>query len=502
MVHPSNKVNNRLFLQLQQVSFRKYQAPLFRNLNWEIQEGETWAITGPSGSGKTLLAEALAGRYRLLAGKILYHFLPEPENIWELPKYVALISFQPQASTLNYGHYYYQQRYNSSDTEGIITVAEFLQNATSLTPQHPTWSTIIQQLHLEDLLGLAVIKLSNGQTRKMLIARALLLQPRLLLLDNPFAGLDKEARQDFKKVIQNLAKGGTEIILVANQTDIPESVTHILALDNFAIKGIFTREEYFGQMPKTELPEPTQEPAGKPGIFLNILPASDFKIAIKFENATISYDGKKILDQVNWTVEKGEKWALLGPNGSGKTTLLSLINGDNPQAFANKIILFDRRKGSGESIWEIKKRIGFISPELHLYFRQNLTAEAVAATGFSDTVYPKKTLVGEEENALTNLFDYYDLAARRKTGFQQLSAGEQRLVLIIRSLVKNPPLLIWDEPFQGLSEALIRKTQALLTAYASPEKTVILVSHYDQEIPVWINKRLYLEEGRVKEIRV
>ncbi|MDB5261206.1 MAG: ATP-binding cassette protein, partial [Adhaeribacter sp.] len=174
MVHPSNKVNNRLFLQLQQVSFRKYQAPLFRNLNWEIQEGETWAITGPSGSGKTLLAEALAGRYRLLAGKILYHFLPEPENIWELPKYVALISFQPQASTLNYGHYYYQQRYNSSDTEGIITVAEFLQNATSLTPQHPTWSTIIQQLHLEDLLGLAVIKLSNGQTRKMLIARALL----------------------------------------------------------------------------------------------------------------------------------------------------------------------------------------------------------------------------------------------------------------------------------------------------------------------------------------
>jgi molybdate transport system ATP-binding protein len=206
------------------------------------------------------------------------------------------------------------------------------------------------------------------------------------------------------------------------------------------------------------------------------------------------------LEDINWTVRAGNKWALTGPNGSGKTTLLSLINGDNPQAFANKITLFDRRKGSGESIWDIKKRIGFVSPELHLYFRQDMKAQTVAATGFLDTLYFNRNLREEEEEKLKNFFSYFGLEDIRQKGFMHLSSGEQRLVLLIRSLVKDPDLLIWDEPFQGLNSYRIGQSLELLRAYAAPDKTLILVSHHPEEIPDWVNCRLELEKGKVKSL--
>jgi molybdate transport system ATP-binding protein len=488
-----------LFLELIDVTFSRYRAPIFQHINWQIREGETWAITGPVGSGKSTFAEALTGKFPLLHGQIHYHFRQgEDLSAYQAHHQIALVAFSPKSSQLNYGRFYYQQRFNSSDADGLMTVWELLARAAPAQDPLEQMERVTAKLGIEDLLPLEVIKLSNGQTRKMLIAQALLQEPRLLILDNPYTGLDVQARQDLSQMLADLVATGTKVMLITNQADIPASITHVLEIRDFHVRGIYSRDEYLAQQNAEEVSNnhpPRVDPAS---FFPPTNNRPDFEIAVKMENATVRYGQKKVLDNLNWTVKAGEKWALTGPNGSGKTTLLSLINGDNPQAFANKITLFDRRKGSGESIWDIKKRIGFVSPELHLYFRQDMKAQTVAATGYQDTLYLNRPLSPEHQDRVEAFFAYFGLDHLRQKGFLHLSSGEQRLVLLIRSLIKNPDLLIWDEPFQGLNGHHIRQSLRLLEAYATPDKTLILVTHHAAEIPNWVQRHLELEKGKVK----
>jgi molybdate transport system ATP-binding protein len=334
----------------------------------------------------------------------------------------------------------------------------------------------------------------------MLIAQALLQEPQLLILDNPYAGLDVQARQGLTHMIAGLVAGGIRVMLITNQAEIPDTVTHVVELRDFQVQGFYTRAAYLAQLQMEAAADELAAPVDPADLFPGAEKRSDFAIAVKMEDTVVRYDHIKVLDGINWTVKAGDKWALTGPNGSGKTTLLSLINGDNPQAFAQKITLFDHRKGSGESIWDIKKRIGFVSPELHLYFRQDMKAENVAATGYQDTLYLNRPISAANQEHLQAFFTYYGIGHLRQKGFLHLSSGEQRLVLLIRSLVKNPDLLIWDEPFQGLNAHYVRLSLRLLQAYASPDKSLILVTHHPEEIPPWVRQHLELEKGRIKSL--
>ena len=213
----------------------------------------------------------------------------------------------------------------------------------------------------------------------------------------------------------------------------------------------------------------------------------------------VAYNGRPILRDVSWAVRAGERWAVLGPNGSGKTTLLSLLTGDHPQAYANDIRLFGRPRGSGESIWDIKRQIGLVSPELHLYFSEPLTAAETAATGFFDVLVRRPT-TPEQQAAVRALFEAFGIADLAGRLFARLSTGEQRLVLLTRALVKRPPLLVLDEPFQGLDAQLIGRLRGWLDRHLSPDQTLLFVSHHAEEIPRTVTRRLRLEEGRVVEM--
>ena len=180
---------------------------------------------------------------------------------------------------------------------------------------------------------------------------------------------------------------------------------------------------------------------------------------------------------------------------SGKSTLLSLSRGDHPQAYSNDVSLFGRRRGTGESIWDIKRRVGFVSPELHLYFSEPLTAAETAATGFHDVLVRRPTTL-EQETTVEKLFDEFGIASLRDRLFSRLSTGEQRLVLLIRALVKAPPLLILDEPFQGFDEELIERARDWLDTRARSDQTLLFVSHYPAEIPQTVTQWLRLENGR------
>ena len=223
-----------------------------------------------------------------------------------------------------------------------------------------------------------------------------------------------------------------------------------------------------------------------------------FSVAVKMVDVTITYGEKVLLHHINWEIKKGERWNVSGPNGAGKSTILSLITGDNPQAYANAIWLFDRRRGSGETIWEIKQKIGFVSPELHLYFDTGASCFEVIASGLFDTIGLFRPLNPAQEQQVLLWMQLLALEPLRHKRLAQLSTGQQRMVLLARALIKNPPMLVLDEPCQGLDEAQTRYFRALISLLCEAfSKTLIYVSHYRQEIPDVVDRFLKLDNGVV-----
>jgi molybdate transport system ATP-binding protein len=216
------------------------------------------------------------------------------------------------------------------------------------------------------------------------------------------------------------------------------------------------------------------------------------------KDVRIVYGDKLVLDGINWEVKKGDCWAISGHNGSGKSTLLSLINGDNPQAFANNIWLFDKRKGSGESIWDIKKKIGYISPELHHYFDAGSNCLDIVASGLFDTMGLFRKLSEDQLSLVRRWMELLHIRQFEEAMFQRLSDSEQRRILLARALVKNPPMLILDEPCQGMDDRETKEFILIVDRICTElSKTLIYVTHYDAELPRCITHRMTLKQGKV-----
>ncbi len=470
----------QVFLSLQNATFTKSNQVTIKNLNFQIYQGEQWAIFGKIGAGKTTLLECLAGKYFLQEGSLNYSF---DKNA------IALVSFQEQSKLLDYNTLYYQQRYYASQTEGMITAKELLDQSLFQRIDKPQLDSIADMLQLKEVLPLEVIKLSNGQKRKLLIAKALLKKPQLLLLDNPYIGLDNSSRQVMNELIDNLINSGLQIVLVTNKEDIPKQITHIAEVRNFQVYVLNNKLHHIENniINPSKIDFPIIEKKGD----------YDFQTAVQFTKVNIRYGTKQVLKNIDWTVKKGEKWAILGSNGSGKSTLLSLIYADHPQSYANEVVLFDRPRGKGETIWDIKKMIGFVSPELHFYLQNTMTAFEIAATGFFDGFTLTRELSENEKHTIATLFTYYGFSYLANRNFLHLSTGEQRLVLFIRALVKKPALLIMDEPFQNLDAEYISLSLHLLDSYLTRADTLIYVTHYQEEIPDCIDRFLYLKDGEI-----
>lgn len=357
------------------------------------------------------------------------------------------------------------------------TLRNFLQltNPTDATNAE----TLLNRLGLLPLLDRTLLKLSNGQTRKARIGKALLQQPSALLLDNPFVGLDAVFRYELTQWLGQLTHDGLTLILVTDAHDIPPFTTHVLAFDTGQNHWTGPASLYqLEQMDTSAVPVSMLQTPIQP---------TDFSAAFQMQDVTVRYGDTVILDKINWSIQPGERWALLGPNGAGKSVLLSLLYGDHPQAYANDIRVFDHRRGrGGQSIWDVKRRIGFVSPELHLYFPQHLTTRQVILSGLTDTLTPAKAVRPETETDLTTLLTYFGLAEHSSRAFGQLSAGQQRVVLLIRALIKNPPVLILDEPFQALDAEHVSLARQLIDSL--PNKTILFVTHDRNELPTSIDR--------------
>lgn len=501
--------NTGTTLTLEHVSVQLNQLLLLKNISLKVQQGQHWAILGASGSGKSLLLQTIAGKVSVTGGSIqhhyAFHYLQHKNKDGKHRSFHDLIALISPKHTFknksNLQNFYYQQRFNSSDAEDADTVETYLKQITPPYEQR-YWDIpkVNELLAISNLQDKSIIKLSNGETKRLTIASALLRNPRVLLMDQPLLGLDVETRNNFNAILEAIINQGTQIILCCSPKEIPPSITHVAIIDNGiiqvygekanlteAIQSLIREEHHSQVINHSLLVEKLNE---------QHLPA--FKKLVWMNNVSVKYGTKQILSNIKWHIQQGERWVLRGHNGAGKSTLLSLINGDNPQAYSNDIVLFDRKRGSGESIWDIKKNIGFVSPELHQFFPTDQTCLNVVLSGYYATDGLFRKASNEQISHAVSWLKIVDIAHLENKLLKNISTGEQRLCLLARALVKSPSLLILDEPCQGLTFIQRNNFKAIIDAIAEHTLTsIIYVSHYDEDIPVSMNNVLTLSAGKV-----
>jgi len=492
-------------IRLHEVVLRHPDVQFSESLNWSLYPGEHWVFIGPNGSGKSLLIDAVTGKLALKSGIRDYPLL----DSLGLPVSEAIkaMAFRDITSlTGDYEHSAYQQRWNSQEAESSPEVSSLL----TLHPDANYSNRILDLLGVRPLLDRKMIHLSSGELRKFLIVRALMTRPRVLILDNPFIGLDAPSREQLNRVLEALSKMvDLQILFVlSNPSDIPSYINHVLPIAERKLEKSLSPSAFLADIPLLKHLFPLLESNRAERKFEKYTSAdfspekvdglaSDRITVVELCNVHIGYDQRTILKQMNWTVRQGERWALLGPNGAGKSTLLSLVCADNPQSYANDIRLFGRKRGTGESIWDIKRHIGYVSPEMHNYYLKNVPCKDIVGSGLFDTIglYRKCNEAQLEQCAKwMKIFGIFELSEK---SFRNVSSGEQRLCLLARAFVKEPALLILDEPLHGLDVSNKLKTKKIIEEYGEdPDKTLIYVTHYLHEIPDCIHKQFLLTKNQ------
>lgn len=468
-------------------------------VNFTLCDGEQLAIVGPNGGGKTMLVNILTGSHPLLMRDPEYDFSPSDNK--SVSDNIKYITFRDAYGGDNDKAYYLQQRWNQTEIDDATpTVAQKLDAAYKIAgndneQRRAFRDKLYDMFNMRVLLDKHIILLSSGELRKLKLTETLFSQPRVLIMDNPFIGLDAGTRDQLKKLFASIVREDhIQIILVLSKTDdIPSFITHVVEVKDRHVGKKMTREEFLN----SRIPTPAQVLSEVKAEAIRNLPYNNKEYhsheVAKLNHVSIRYGSRTILKELDWTVLNGERWALSGQNGAGKSTLLSLICADNPQSYACDIALFGIPRGSGESIWDIKKHIGYVSPEMHRAYQKDLPAIRIVASGLKDSVglYAKPS--AEEYETCRFWLGIFGLEGKENTTFLKLSSGEQRLVLLARAFIKDPELLILDEPLHGLDNTNRMLVKNVIDTFMQREnKTLIMVTHYEEELPTCIDHKIRL----------
>lgn len=476
------------FVHIANLNVKYQHKSVLEDLSWVIEHGDNWLLCGESGSGKTTLVKAIAGLIPVFNKEVRLNF---KDKGCLVPKVYYVANWYQFKDLEGGANFYYQQRYNSQATATTATVRFELEHFAA--ENQLRWEDVVSILRILDLTNLidsTLIQLSSGEHKKLQLIKGIWLKPQLLILDQPYNGLDSQSRQNLNRLLDELTAAGTQLILVGNELDLPTCITRFAQIQDGQLEEI--------SLAHLQVENPMVLTKNIP-TFLNVQdPVFEPQEIIRMVDVNISYTGKQVLKEISWEVKSGEKWLIQGHNGSGKSTLLSLICGDHPQAYANNFYLFGQKRGSGESIWDIKKRIGLISPELHWYFDASATVWQTVTSGFFDSAGLFCNPGSSKYAQVDELLDYFDLRADKDRLMNILPLGKQRLALLARTIIKNPELLILDEPCQGLDRQQTLHFNSMVDELCGSGKTLLYVGHFESALPDCLDKRILLEDGAVK----
>jgi molybdate transport system ATP-binding protein len=455
------------------------------NLTWTIEPHQNYILGGKSGSGKTTLAKAIAGLVTG-SGDVKVEF---DKSSSLLPQVIYVSNWYQFTNLEGDRNFYYQQRYNRHQGNDTLTVkAEFLHFAKKENLNLEDIQDKIVAMGFGHTMDSQLIELSSGEHKKLQLIKSLWLKPQLLIIDEPYTGLDKQSRAELNIWLDELVSEGVQLIIISNDKQLPNSINSYAHVVDGQLEIVSSFDEILQDERRVRKNLPS---------FLQQAPNINFENIADLKHIIIRYGDKVVLKDVSWRVDVGEKWLLQGPNGSGKSTLLSLINGDHPQSYGLDISLFGKKRGSGESIWDIKQKIGMISPEMHWYFDQNATVWHTLASGFYDSIGWFIDVKFHEKKQIEELMSFFDLTEHKDQLLHTLPLGKQRLAMLARSIIKNPPLLVLDEPCQGLDTQQAKYFNDVVDELCEYGKTLIYVGHYESQLPSCIEKRIVLEKGEV-----
>ena len=498
------------FITLDNTSVRLRDRLYLENTSWQINPNEHWARLGPNGSGKTTFAKSLFGGVPVVRGDIVYNFSNEDRrNPASMANAIGYVSPELHRDIIERENLEDSFREFSGKIDEITTVKHIILN-NRLKPgdgaqAEKRLNAIAKKIGIEALLERNIRSLSTGEMNTALIAKALIKHPRLLILDEPFDGLDEPSRNALAKIINDLMVGNMHVILITHRfAEIVPNITHVLLLKYGKIFKSGKKEDIFTDTNINRVYEIENRPfQDTPPKISRTITAAEKKgspsarILIEMKNVAVKYGRQLILDKFNWRVKEGENWAILGPKGAGKSTVLTLILGDNLQAYANEIFLFGKRRGSGESIWDIKKQIGFISSDLQIRQHKNINAFDVVCSGFFDSNGLYKRCSPEELAIAREWIHFLGVDELAEQKFGRLSHGQRQMILIARAMVKSPEILILDEPFQGLD---IRNRTKILDIFeyigSQTGTSLIYVPNQGEEALTCITHVLNMDHGK------
>jgi len=467
-------------MRFDQVEVNAAKGPTLHIADWTLTPGDAWVLLGGNGSGKSTLARVLCGE-----------LTPTGGTLTDAPNRVHWLSLERQQEL--YERELYRDDTDLTDQLDPGTPVRTLME--EIAPWSDEHDRLVELLGMATLLDRGYRLLSSGEGRKVMLARAVLARPDLLLLDEPFEGLDPHARQDLLHTLGRLSDEGQWLMLLINQRqDIPDWASHLALIDRHRL------------MLAGPVAEVTDHPDWQAALHWvqsddQKLPPrqSDFQLPdwpadeplVRLRDGRVEYASGRQFQGLDWDLMPGEHTQIVGPNGCGKSTLLNLVSGDHPQCYSNDLTVFGYRRGRGESIWDIKKHLGLVSGHLHRDYRVAGNAITAVVSGMTDSIGVYQSTGEEEARLARQWLDLLGLADKAGHAFRSLSTGEQRLVLIARALIKQPPLLILDEPTQGLDDVnRFRVLAAVERILTDGPTTLLFVSHREDERPALIRRRL------------
>lgn len=457
---------------------------VLNRLSFSVNSHHSFAILGTNASGKTALARVLTGEITPASGEVV-----------EPPATCELVSLENQQAL-------YERELYRDDTDLIDRIDEgtsVIQLLREVSEDEKKIHKVMELLELTTLSNRGYRLLSSGEGRRVMIARALLSEPQLLILDEPFEALDKTSRLSLRQALEKIIHSGQQVLLLINQKeDLLPAIHHLGILDQGELL-------FFGDTPENfqnawqHLMSLREKPVQLPDR------QSDYQLPdwsaqvplITLTDGFVKYDETYQFSGLNWQLMPGEHTQIAGPNGCGKSTLLGLITGDHPQCYRNNLKLLGFVRGQGESIWEIKKHMGYVSSSLHRDYRAGGNALTAVVSGLTDSIGVYQSIGDAEKNLAMQWLQLIGLQHKWNTAFKSLSMGEQRLVLIARALIKQPPLLILDEPTQGLDDFNRFYVLSLVQKMVEGGPTTLLfVSHRQDETPGFIKRRLRFSSSK------